>query len=438
MIGTRWFKKAAARSTELVVSVLIALGFFLVFFGLLYLVFPSGASFSSMLRTAEERFLSGDDEAGRSLLVTDGRDSYPGLRTGANAAQLAVIRNNVKSKASGEIAWRRAVEGMQLYDRHAVQTFDRSSAVIRFDDRNVLNVGSNSVVVIRRLDSDPLFREKRSFLVVVDGELRGSVSASRDSAVLLEIETPSAVARIRTRDARDGKADFRIAVDPGDKSSVISMLRGTAEIEAGGKTVTVEQNTSAVVSPDGRLGRTEALPPRVALQAPSDETVLFYRDLPPKVAFAWQPVPGASEYVFALGKDPFLSDIVLQERLRRNSFNHGNLRSGTYYWRVDARVPGSADRLSETRRFTIINDGIPPVLTVEFPPPTVDTQRAVVAGMAEAGCRVLIMGESVATDRTGRFRHDVSLRHGVNIVLVEAVDAAGNSTYRSQLVNAKF
>jgi hypothetical protein len=48
------------------------------------------------------------------------------------------------------------------------------------------------------------------------------------------------------------------------------------------------------------------------------------------------------------------------------------------------------------------------------------------------------MGKPVATDRSGRFSRRIALRHGINIVVVEAVDAAGNTTYRSQLVNGKF
>lgn len=423
------FKKIAARSTELVVAVLFALAFFLVFLGLLFLAFPSGTSFSTMLRTAEEGFLPGSGEGGRSAA---------GFAGGANAAHLAVVRNKVKSKSSSEIAWKRAVEGMELFDRHAVQTFDRSSAVIRFDERNALNVGDNSVVIIRRLDRDPLFREKRSFLVVVDGELRGSIAATPESSVFLEIETPSAVTRIRTRDAKEGKVDFRIAVDPGDKSSTISVLRGSAEIEAAGRTVAAAENTSTLVSPDGLFEKPRPLPEPVRLEAPADDAVLFYRDLPPRIVFTWRPVAGAADYLFTLGRDPFLSDVIIEDRLARASFSHGNLRSGTYYWRVDARTGARDAPLSETRRFTIINDSIPPLLTVEFPPATVNDSQAVVTGMAEAGCRVFVMGTPVATDRSGRFTHRVSLREGVNIVLIEAVDAAGNTSYRSQMVNAKF
>jgi hypothetical protein len=327
---------------------------------------------------------------------------------------------------------------MRLYDHHAVQTFDRSSAVIKFDERNQLNVGDNSLVVIKRLERNPVFRENRSFLVVVDGELRGTIAASPEKALFLEIETPGAVTRIRTRDIKEGKVDFSISVDPEDKSSVITMLRGSAEVEAGGQSVVVGSNTSTVVAPGSMPSKPQALPEPVVLQAPADDTVLYYRDLPPRISFGWQPVPGASAYIFTLGRDPLLSDIMIEERLSRPSFFHGNLKSGTYYWRVSAPRSGQQSLSSETRRVTLIQDGIPPLLTVEFPPSTVEEGRGVVRGTAESGCRVYVMGKPVATDRSGRFSRRIALRHGINIVVVEAVDAAGNTTYRSQLVNGKF
>ena len=105
---------------------------------------------------------------------------------------------------------------------------------------------------------------------------------------------------------------------------------------------------------------------------------------------------------------------------------------------MTAHRNGGEDRRSEIRRFSIIKDGIPPVLTVDLLPETIDRGRTVVTGTTEPGSHVYIMGEAVATDRTGRFSQEIALRRGVNIVLVEAVDAAGNTTYRSQLVNAKF
>lgn len=431
-------KHIAARSTELMVAVLIALAFFLAFSGLLYLVFPSATTFSSLLRSAEQQFLSDTDAGGRSLRVTDGRSNHAGFQGADITAHLASIRNTVKSKSASEIAWSNAVAGMRLYDRHAIQTFDRSSAVIQFDEQNILNVGGNSVVVIRRLDRDPLFREKRSFLVVVDGELRGSLAASSESAVTLEVETPGAVTRIRTQDARKGKVDFQIAVDPNSKSSVITMLGGPAEIEAGGRSISVRENTSTVVSPEGVLSQPAPLPEPVSLQSPANDSVLFYRDLPPRISFTWAPADGEPDYLFTLGTDPLLEGKIMQERLRRPSFSHGNLKSGTYYWQVILRRAGTEERPSEIRRFTIVRDSVPPALTVDPLPPTIDAGRAAVTGTAEPGSRVYVMGEAVATDSGGRFSREIALRRGVNIVLVEAVDTAGNTTYRSQLVNAKF
>ena len=80
----------------------------------------------------------------------------------------------------------------------------------------------------------------------------------------------------------------------------------------------------------------------------------------------------------------------------------------------------------------------PPALRVVFPTLPVLDDRVLVEGTAESGAVVFIGDTEVRTAVSGEFAHEVSLERGVNVVVVEAVDAAGNVTYRSKLVHAKF
>ena len=45
---------------------------------------------------------------------------------------------------------------------------------------------------------------------------------------------------------------------------------------------------------------------------------------------------------------------------------------------------------------------------------------------------------AVFNQASGEFEVALALRRGINVVVVEAVDAAGNVAYASELVNAKF
>jgi len=47
-------------------------------------------------------------------------------------------------------------------------------------------------------------------------------------------------------------------------------------------------------------------------------------------------------------------------------------------------------------------------------------------------------GERVPTNESGEFEYDLQLRPGINLVVVQSVDPAGNVSFRSQMVNLKF
>ena len=44
----------------------------------------------------------------------------------------------------------------------------------------------------------------------------------------------------------------------------------------------------------------------------------------------------------------------------------------------------------------------------------------------------------ILTNITGEFEHVLALQPGINIVVVEAVDRAGNVTYESRLIRATY
>src|SRR2546425_395853 len=175
---------AARRSLETVLALILVLVFFSAFLSILNAVFPSGPGLRELMRSERKPGppLDGSPGAGGALEL---------------AAHLTAMRNQVKSRSASEIAWGKATEGMALRDRDAIQTLDRSNATITFDDSNYLDMGQNSLVIIQRLEDDPALKERRSFLVMGEGDLRGRIAGARDSVVRLEVATPGAVPRIQ-------------------------------------------------------------------------------------------------------------------------------------------------------------------------------------------------------------------------------------------------
>ena len=429
-------KKIIKGTLEGFLAVLLVLLFYSVFLYFLNALFPSGTSLKALIadqRTTDSSELSRDGN--RGLINTD--DARESDTASEVAAVLSMTRNEVKSKGAGHIAWRSAQKGKSLYDRDAIQTLSRSSAAIRFAENTTLDMGSNSLVIIKRLTHDPVYREKRSFMVLVEGDMRGKMDTSDQESVYLEIATPGA--KFRTEGGGPGaeQVDFKISVNP-DKSTTISVYEGSAEVIAEGETVTVEANQSTVVTLNQAPIDPRDLPHAVKLKKPSGKNTFRYRDLPPKIRFDWKAQTDASRYHFMVARDAGFRDIVTDEVFSKTKFSHGNLKMGTYFWKVSAFDETIEGFFSETRELRVIRDRKPPTLKVKFPPQTIYRGRYTLRGKTDPGAKVFVGGQRVKTTKNGSFNYNLKLRPGLNVIVVEAFDAVNNVTYRTQRINRKI
>ena len=431
---SRRVKNILARMLEGFLAVLLVLVFFSFFLYLLNSLFPSGTSLRALVTRNETPAVAAlsPDILNRAL-----PEDAAGGPPQTVAATLTWAHNRVKSKSSQAIAWGEAEEGRLLYDRDAVQTLDKSAAAITFDESTVLDMGENSLVIIKSLTRSPAEREKRTFMVLVDGDLRGTLAAGGKDAVTLEIGTPGAMIRAKGGAHSSAPVDFKISINP-DQSSTIAVYGGAAEVAAGGKTVMVGANQATVVGLNGVPVDPSTLPKSVRLTAPRSDAAFVYRDLPPKVRFSWDNNGSATGYHLVLARDPYFRNIVTDEQLKQNRFRHGNLKSGDYFWKVSSMADSVEGLFSETGRFRVVEDQSPPPLQVRFPPKTVYSGRFTLRGKTEPGARVFIGGQRVRTTRSGNFKYNLKLKPGLNVIVVEAVDAVDNVAYRSKRVISKY
>lgn len=428
-------KKIIAQCIEGLIAVVLVLIFFSIIFHLLNTLFPTGTSLKALITPQSNVDFSRLSEHGLAK-ENDKLDSeQPSVKT--RAAKLSWTRNKVKSKNSQAIAWENAKEGKILYDRDAVQTLARSAAEIEFEENATLSMGANSLVIIKQIGHDPVHREKRSFMVLVDGDLRGRMAGSTEDSVYLEVATPSGTVRTRSEPQREGSLDFKISVNP-DQSSTITVYEGSAEVTAQGETVVVGTNQATVVALNQAPQKPGILPKQVNLKSPSSNNIFYYRHLPPKIRFAWQDRPVATGYHFVLARNPSFQEIVTDEQFSGANFTHGNLRKGTYYWKVSALEDSVEGYFSEIRQFKVIKDQTPPKLLVRFPPETIYSGRYTLRGKTEPGARVFVGGKQVKTTRQGKFEYHMKLQPGMNVIVVEAVDGVDNIAYRSQKVICKY
>ncbi|GEM_PF-626267 len=355
-------------------------------------------------------------------------------------AQLSRLENEVKYKRAKGIVWEGAAAGLSLFERDAVQTLNNARATIAFDAENVLEMDENSLVIIRRLGGSRILRSRRSFRVLVNGRLRGRIDGSGSGNVNLQIALPSGLTEIDTRDSLDQKTEFEINVLP-DKSSTVTVFKGVAKVRANGKTVEVKANEATkiekVAAPSAPLRILE--PP--ALKSPAAKKIYYYRNFPPEILFAWQENKKSQHYQLQIAKKPRFVGLILNERLSKTRFLYGNLKKGVYFWRV-AAVDGKGVQgaWSAVRKIEVVQLLKPPKLEVLFPKKDGIMNEAVIVvrGVSDAAAKIYINGNAPAQRDAEGFAHELPLKKGVNLILVESVDQAGNVSFERRLISRKF
>lgn len=435
MIYQEKLKNLQTYLVEIVIAILLVLFFFLIFLGIMNIVFPYGMDLFGLSEKGKPSSLGLLSEQSRSSVHVSSKrgDSLLSQSAGKAFAKIAGLTNSVKSKSSGKIAWTWAKVGMSLYNNDAVQTFDSSKALIKFDDENELEMGDNTLVIIRRIEEDPFLNEKRSLMLIVDGELRGKVVASNKKAVNLEISTPAGIARIQSKDGSSDSVNFKLQVNP-DKTATIAVYEGIAEMISGGEVLRIEENQVATISPGEGEHSVTTLPPMPHLYLPADEEVFYYNDLPPKITFSWKIEREVEKYHLVIAKDREFKNIVTEEEVGSLNFNHGNLRAGTYYWKVGAMTGWEEGQFSEAHSFTLLRDKTPPYLSVNFPTEEVTNKIYLLKGITEPGSEIFIDNSKISVGKLGKFSYSINLRKGINVVVIQAIDKAGNVTFKSERI----
>jgi mannose-6-phosphate isomerase-like protein (cupin superfamily) len=422
---------------ETLASLLLVMFFFGIFLVILDMQFPSGTVFGSIVLRESSLTTDAEKAQERTLKLSRGNKEAGIGDSSSLAASLTKKHNTVKSKRASSIAWRNAREGMSLYDHDAIQTNKQSSARIEFDKESFIDMRENSLIIIRELKEDLLNNEKRSFLVVADGEFRGRFISSKENPVYIELETPNAVARIKTTSSKTGAVDFKVKVNP-DETSTFVVFDGTAEIEAQGKKVELTANQTTSIGINSAPAAPRNLPKQVKLNAPEERGTFTYRKLTPKITFSWDNLPDTAGYYFMVASDPSFYKILIEERVFTNSFTLGNLKAGDYFWRVCSLAGKNADVYSNTRAIKVSQDTSPPILAIVFPDAVVNLPTAPLYGKTDPDTKIYIDGNQINVEADGSFSYDLELKTGVNSIVVEAVDPVGNITYKTKRITRKL
>ncbi len=420
----------------LLIMILVLLSYVAIL-SLLTNAFPSGASLKQVVNgnaiLAKLNFLNGHNN--KPLMFSNG--SYE-LNLGSESEYFAAIVekiNDVKAKGADSVAWSNAAKGLKLANQDAVQTFSRSSAVIRIDDDSYIDMGENSLIVINRMDNDQLLEEKRTRVVMLAGELRGEVTSSNNQTVQLEVATGKAQTKVVSA-VREEHTRFSVKVNT-NHSSTITVLEGGAEVTSGDQRVQLQRYSAVVIDENNDIQQPETIPAPVDIDKPLDGAEFFYKDFPGTVTFDWGQQSGAYEYQIVIAADRNFSTVLVDKIIEKSYFSHNNLKAGSYYWKVRGIKGMLQGDFSVSRRLKITQDNTPPILQLSLPEGTVSAGTFLINGTTEPKAVAFINNAPVKISATGAFAHAVELKKGVNIIVVEVLDRAGNVSYVSNNIKAR-
>ncbi len=419
---------------ELAIVMLIVLLFFSIVLGITNLFFPVGMSIKDLTTSLSQ---SVSPMRSREIAISQTGSEVASGATPPVGAKVSYIDNKVNVKLASDIAWATAHLGMPLNHRDAIQTYERARALVEFDAKSYLEIGENSLVVFQSTEPDLFVPKTRTFRVMVEGELRGRLSRSAAGSANLEVALPGTNLQVTPSPGQAADIEFQLSVNP-DKSSTLSVHRGNAQLLVGGESMLLEGNHGLTIGADGEPQSIVSLPSPPQPKLPIQGGAAYYRDLPPRVTFSWQPTETAEGYRLTIARDPAFRQLVVDEQLAGTSFRHGNLNGGVYYWRVQS-IKGTVEGApSEPRALHLVQDHTPPMLSVEKLPKVVRRPTITLRGKTEPGTKIYIEGRPVTVDKDGAFRHRVYVKPGASLIVVEAVDAAGNVSYSTNLVNGKY
>jgi hypothetical protein len=430
-------QRQISRTREGVVTVVAVLLCLASFFAVIHFSFPEGMELRGLIQAS-------------GLSPWDDVDGAPSLdpaglsRRKDRLATLVSVTRTVKNKPADAIAWNDAKEGLDLGNRHSVQTLGGASATIQFDGSGSLILGENSLIVLQSYDGELDGSDREATLLVFGGELRAQIMPGppgvgvADSGPLnLRIRTPSGETIIRAQEGSSQATDVRVKVAT-DSSATITVVEGTAEVTVDERTVEVSPGEVVDVVPGVELTEARMLPGVPTATVPKDGASFRFRTRAPDIQFGWEPAPFSDRTLLVVARDRGLKNVVLREEIGGGSFVAENLEGGDYFWSVQGlqeEVPG---KFSSVRSLRLVMDDQGPALDVGWPDGEVSRKTLRLSGFTEPGAQVFVGSSPAATKETGQFEIELELVPGANSIVVESIDPVDNSSYETRIIKARY
>jgi hypothetical protein len=337
-------------------------------------------------------------------------------RTTAGVAELSDRKGTVESRKPADPVWKDAPLKSRLIESEMVRTLSNSLAEITFHDESRIRLNENSQAVIQRMREDLLAKKKESSVSLVTGNAF-ALLAGNQKKKKFDFVIPGVATKINSK-------NFWVQKD--EQATKVANYEGQIELTSQGATVVVSENQGTLVKANQKPTAPTSLLPSPALASPENSATLFER----QINFQWSAVAAAQNYWLEISRDKSFTNVTVNaSAIKSSAFNAVLPGDGSYYWRVAAiDVNGFPSRFSERGFFNITKDTTAPFLQLTTPEEGAIVREgfARVAGTTEKDAKLFLNGKSVEVPNSGIFQTESLLKDGVNEILLEAKDSAGN------------
>src|SRR5512138_231720 len=345
-------------------------------------------------------------------------------------ASFIFVEGDVALQRAGRSNFDTARQRQPLFDGDFIKTGRNGSAEIMFSDGTLFTIRPGSLFEVRRPSASGA---SGSEVKMVSGAVNVYTSSSPST-----IATDDATAAV--------ERDSRVSVDvaAGERTEVTT-YRGKATVSTGLNTMVLDGRQKVVAA-----ARTGILSPRVVLpESPHplepDDNRTFDLASGGDVDLKWSGVTDAARYRIQVSRSrlfvPDANEVDLDNRTG-TSAQIKISREGSYFWRLAAiNRAGVSSDWSSVRRFRVSSepiragngDTVPPELSVL--PPQQMGNLFLIFGKTERGALVTVNAEPADVAADGSFKKTVTIeRDGYALLVIKAVDSAGNETIRRMRV----
>jgi len=345
-------------------------------------------------------------------------------------AKIYKYEGDVKIKRARQFVWDDISGNTALRVGDQIKTAGNGSAQIIYFDGTITTINPGSLLEIRELFEDPTTKVRKVREKLNWGGVSATMPGANVAGSFHEVATESATAR-----AVD-KSEFQVAYDAQTRKTRTEVQSGSAEVQTGGKSLTLKPLERMEVTGEQVVSRVRLLP-APSLLDPTDQRVFLHDEPSSETStLRWAKVAGGERYRLQIARTALFGDLLLDKSdIRSTSVAIPGLAEGNYYWRVSVIDAASVESpFSEIRKFKVATsrehhteDSTPPPLeVVDFLP---SGHLVIINGRTEPGAVLSVDGQVVDVYDDGSFTAVVRMkRDGVNQVEIVAQDPAGNTT----------